>query len=202
MKKLLIIILSIFSIMCITNLSEAKTIKMIGTTLNDFSTINKTENLKVELLGTKETPDGKYIPAGTILSGEMVKFVKAKRGKRDAYAFMKINSYKIPHENEYRHVNNANAIVKISKYEELDLLDKGLDIGASAAGLFIENITYPINFVRGVIEADDDENKLKAGVQKTYEKSFFSFVSKGKELHVPTGYKLTVTFTFDADKND
>ena len=203
MKKVLSVLVALMLLISANSVS-AKTIKVIGKTLNDFSTIEKTENLKVEILGTHKTPTGNYIPAGTIISGKMVKFVEPKRAKRDAHAYLKINNYKLAHENTYRQVINPNAVAKISKYQKLDIKDKSIDLGTTAAGFFVENISYPINFVRGAVGAQEGENRLKAGAKKTYEKSFFSYASRGKELVVPSGSLLTVSFTFgtEQDEND
>lgn len=197
-KNFIVFFISVFLLS--TNIVEAKTLKVTGKTLNDFSTIEKTENLKIEILGTHQTPNNNYIPAGTIISGKVTKFIEPKRIKRDAYAYLKIDSYKLAHENDYKSVKNPDAVVKISKYKKLDVKEKSLDIGASAAGLLIENITYPINFVRGVVSAEKGENRLKAGAEMTYEKSVLSYASKGKELVVPTGSLLTVTLTYESEK--
>ena len=195
MKKLLGILLLFFIVFSFTaSAASAKTLKMIAETINDFSTLDRTKYIELKIVGDYKVSENAYVPSGLILNGEITEISSAKRGKRDAYAYMKITSYKLPNDATFKKFSSPQKFsVKLSKYKKLDIKDKSLDLGASAAGLFVENITYPINFVRGAVVAQKGENRLAAGAKMTYEKSMFSYFSKGKELILPAGSQLTVT---------
>lgn len=196
MKKLFyILVLFLVTFSLVSSDVSAKTLKMIAETVNDFSTLDKTKQVELKIVGDYKVSDNDYIPNGLRLKGEITEISPPKRGKRNAYAYMKIISYKLPNDVFFKKFTALQKFsVKLSVYKKLDIKDKSLDLGASAAGLFVENITYPINFVRGVVVAEEGENRLAAGAKMTYEKSMFSYFSKGKELILPAGSQLTVTF--------
>ena len=195
MKKILSILLLFFVLLSFTTSSAfAKNLKMIAETINDFSTLDKTKHIELKIIGDYKVSEEAYVPSGLILNGEITEISSAKRGKRDAYAYMKITSFKLPNDSEFKTFSSPQKFsAKLSKHKKLDIKDKSLDLGASAAGLFVDNITYPINFVRGAVIAKEGENRLAAGAKMTYEKSMFSYFSKGKELILPAGSQLTLT---------
>jgi len=193
MKKYLLIF-SLFILFFVAP-ADAKTLKMIAQTQNDFSTETMVKNLTLKIVGDYKINDNQHIPSGLILNGEVVKITAPKRGKRGAVAYFELKSYTMPNGNTYS-VNNPNAIGKITAYKPLDLKSKGVDLGVSAAGLLVENISYPINFVRGAVTAQEGENRLKAGVKLTYEKSTLSYISKGQHIIVPAGNNLIVSFKY------
>lgn len=198
MKKLLTTLcLIIFTAMPVFSAS----LKMEVATLKDFSTSRPNEKAVLAVSGNYKLSKEKYIPDGTVIKGDIIHVEEPKRGKRDGYAFMKITAFQIPGQTEFA-VNNPNAIVKLSKYKPIDVVDKTLDLGASAAGFFVKNISYPINFARGVITADEGENRLKSGAKLTYEKSFFSYASKGKALDIPKGEKLILTINYKKSEDN
>ena len=114
---------------------------------------------------------------------------------------MQLKHYKLPNGNAYE-ITNPDAIVKLTAHTTLDWKEKGLDTAASAAGYLVENITYPINFVRGVIKPIEGESRIASGVKTTYNKSMFSYFSKGKELVLTAGNPLTVTIKYNVDKEE
>ncbi len=199
MKKFLYAILFVFVLTFATSVSAA-TLKVVTETKEAFSTANPTKNMVLVVEGDYELPNGEYIPDDTIIKGTIVQIVDAKRGKRDAYVYMQINEFKLPNASTYHHVDDPKAVVKLSKYKPLDIKTKSVDVGVTAAGFFVKNISYPVNFVRGAVAGvEDGKNPIVSGAQMTYEKSFFSYISKGKPLEVPAGSKLIMTLTFAVD---
>jgi len=194
MKKLLYLFVFILIFGSISEV-DAKTIKMVGQSMQDFSTKNPTKNISVKIIGDYALANGKYVPNGLVINGEVIKIREPKRGKLPAIAYFQLKNYTINGKNYT--VKNPNAVGKITAYKSLDIKDKGIDLGVSAAGLLVENISYPINFMRGVATAEEGENRLKAGAELTYEKSMFSYLSKGKHIEVPAGEKLLVTFEYE-----
>ena len=199
MRKILYYFLFIFVLTFATSVS-ASTVKVVTETQEAFSTANPTKHVVLIVDGDYDLDNGEYIPHETIIKGTIVQIVEPKRGKRDAYAYMKINEFKLPNSAEIHKVDNPNAIVKLSKYKPFDIKSKSVDVGITAAGFLVKNITYPINFARGAVAGmEEGENPIVSGAQMTYEKSFFSYISKGKPLEVPAGSKLIMTITYSAD---
>lgn len=180
--------------------AHASSLKMITVLQNDFLSENKNSEIILKIIGNYEFFDGRYIPDGTIFNAKPVSFVEPKRGKRDGYVYAQITKYKTP-DSAYIAVDNSKAIVKLSKYKPLNIKEKSIDLGTSVAGYFVNNISYPINFVRGVVTADEGENKLVSGAKLTYEKSVFSYISKGKNLNMEAGSKFILTIRFDKKSN-
>ena len=202
MKKALYFLYFVFTLFIITAAIpvSAATMKVVAETQENFSTANPSKNLSLLIDGDYDLPNGEYLPHETLISGTVVQVIAPKRGKRDAYAYMKIDGYKLANSSVFHKIDNPNAIVKISKYKPLDIKMKSVDLGVTAAGFFVKNISYPINFVRGTVEGiQDGENPLVSGAKMTYEKSFFSYASKGSELEVPAGSKVIITITYTVE---
>ena len=66
--------------------TEAKTLKMIAQTQNDFSTETIIKNLSLKVVGDYKINDNQHIPDGMLLNGEVIKVSAPKRGKRGAVA--------------------------------------------------------------------------------------------------------------------
>lgn len=194
-KGLILFLLMIFPFL--TQAVEAKTIKMIAITQNDFSTNSSIKDIALKISGNYEINSSKHIPDGLLLDGTIVKIREPKRGKLGAVAYFQLKSYTIPSSGKTVQVKNPNAIGKITEYKPLDIKSKSVDLGVSAAGLLVDNISYPINFVRGVATAEEGENRLKAGAELTYEKSMLSYFSKGKHINVPAGGQVIFTLEYN-----
>ena len=200
MKKILYSFFAIFVLTFSTSVCAA-TLKVVAETQETFSTANPTNHLILKVVGDYDLPNGEYLPCDTIIKGTVVQIVEPKRGKRDAYLYMKIDEFKLANSSTFHKVDNPNAIVKISKYKPIDLKTKSVDVGVTAAGFFVKNISYPINFARGAVEGmEEGTNPIVSGAQMTYEKSFFSYISKGKPLEVPANSKVIITVNYSTEK--
>ncbi len=199
MKKFISFVV-LFLVLGLSNTVSAATLKLIAEAQTDFSSEKPSKDFTVKVKGTYNLKNGEIIPDGMLINGEIVKVKQATRGRRDAYANMLLKDYAI-NGTTYQ-VNNPNAIVKITAYEPIDMKEKGIDLGISAAGFVVKNISYPVNFVRGVVSPEEGENRLKAGVRRTYEGSFFTYISKGDALILPKGTPMTITIKYNNDNED
>lgn len=194
MKKILLIILCFMSVQCAV---VAKTIKLVGTAENDFSTQNPSSEFSLKTEKAINTPSG-ILEQGSVITGYVIKVIPPKRGKRDAYLYFKLKSISIPNEDRIITIDNEKAIGKITMYKSKDLKDLNYaqvsyTAGKTVANLFVKHISYPIDFVKGVFSADEGENKIQSGMQQTYEGSFFSYFSEGNEFNLKKDDKLTLT---------
>ena len=80
-----------------------------------------------------------------------------------------------------------------SKYEKLDVTDKAINTGKSVANHFVKNITYPVQFVKGVAQ-NKSGDRLKSGWDEAYDASPLSYAEKGKPLELQSGDLATLTF--------
>lgn len=193
MKKIFALFLFFILLSCPATVS-AKTYKFVAQTMSDFSSDKPAKNIKVQIVGDYDLDNGEYLLNGTVFTADISKVKKETRGKRPAYALLKLNSIQLPNNSEIKDISHLSLWVKMSAYKPIDIADKALDLGATAAGFAVENISYPINFVRGMIKpANPKDNRVVAGVKMTYEKSVFSYLSKGEPLVLPTGTKLILS---------
>ena len=197
MKKLflLICLLTVFILP-----AYSKTLKMTVVSQNNFSA-QTDEKVSLKIDGNYKLTEERYIYSGTVIYGEIVSVVDPKIGKRDGYVYVKVTKI-IGHDGKEYKVDNPNAVIKLSEYKPLDIKEKSIDVGTSAAGFVVKNISYPINFVRGVVTADEGENKISAGLDKAFDKSVFSYVKTGDELSAAAGTKLTVTLKYKIKNDD
>ena len=133
------------------------------------------------------------IAKGTVLYLEILKVSDAKRAKRDASVEARIVKVYSPINDETVNVNNPRAIVKLSKYKELDKGNVATNVGITVANHFVKHITYPAHFVKGVVK-DKEGNRLKSGVKEVYDSSILSYVEKGEELNLQAGDLATLTY--------
>ena len=187
-------------IMLLTSgIASAKSFKLLVEALDPIDLNNPPEVVKTKLVKDKIFDD-KVLVAGSIFEGEIAKVVQEKRGKRDEYFYYRINSIKFPYETEPRKINNQKVKIKAKRYKSIDKKDIALSAGTTVAGFFVDYISLPLNFARGVIEQPyEDTSRLKSGAKMMYEKSPLSFISKGKEMRLDAGDFLTLTVKYNKD---
>lgn len=196
MKKFFLLMLSY--IFLTTSMTFAATYKIKAEALNSFSTANPEETLKVKILDDYEFGNGIILPRNSEFNTTVFKIRNEKIGKLDAALFVKINSATIPTEKGQKTVKikNEKAIAKVSVYDPktFDMIDFTLDTGATVAGLFVKNLTYPINFARGIVMPDEEcDSRLESGFKTMYKKSIFSYVEKGDEVEFKEGELIVLT---------
>ena len=159
----------------ISSYALAETAKIVVKSLNDFSSQNPSTHIAVQVEDNYKMPNGEILPKGIIFNGEVIDIVQPKRGKRDGYIYYKLTEYKY-NNSGFIKIKNENLIAKVKEYSE--------------------HISYPINFARGVISPYEDTSRLKSGLKKTYEKSMFSYISKGDCMEFKNGDKIILIFKY------
>lgn len=199
MKKL-IAICTIFILVLTSNMSFADTIKVYTQTLQDYS-INS-NCIKFKILKDCTLPKGEILQSGAYLVGKVLDIQDAKRGKQNGYAMVQILEYITPTGNILK-VKNPNAIAKVQQYEKYKITeDEVVSKGATVAGLFVKNISYPINFAYGIIRPDEGENRIVSGVQNVYEKSFLSYIGEGKDIEFKANTTFVMVFRTTRTNNE
>lgn len=175
----------------------ADTFKFVVETMEPFSTANPSKTLRVKVVKDYVFDGTKKIEKDSIIDGNIALIVPPKKGKRDAFFYYQLTSYTSPStKNTPIRIKNEKAIAKVSPFKEFDLKETSLSAGTTVAGLFVDNVAYPINFARGIIEPYDDKSRLASGFQHMYEKSFFSYASDGKDMVLNKGDKITLTIKY------
>ena len=199
MRKIIIFVFIIL-ISLLSQSAYAQTKKFKAEAMSDFSTKNPPDTFVAKFVGDYALDNGEVILDGTLIKGKITKITPETRGKRNAYAYMQLLYAKSPNTDKVLYLSDKNLVVKISEYEPIDFAEKTMDVGASAAGFVVKNAAYPINFIRGVINPEDEnDNRLVAGAKMSYEKSVFSYVSKGKPFTLKKGDMFIITVKYNKD---
>ena len=189
------LLLAITAIIILAPYSFAETLNVQAQSMDDFTAANHKNTIKMKLLKDTQTPNGEILQRGAILEGKLIDIEFAKRGRRDGYLVVQITKYITPLNMEIS-VDNPNAIAKVKRLKEIDLQDTALSTGATVAGFFVKNISYPINFTRGVISPYKGKNRLESGVQKAYEKSMLTYISAGDDINLSKGDNILLQFRY------
>lgn len=181
-----------------TSISVQASESAIGVALNDFSTANPAKHFEVELSEAVEIPDSQSFPEGTVLYGVVTKVSDGQRGKRQGYFEFHPTIYKTS-KGEFN-IKNRNLIVKITHYQPLDKKEAVKKVATTGvttvAGkvLKVPVLSQGVSFVKGAVNADEDENMLVGGVKQVYEDSPLSYVEKGESLEIHSGENVKLHF--------
>ncbi len=189
----------ILALLLFINPVFAKTIKVVAQTTNSFDPYDPPEVFYAKILEKVSVEENKVVPKGTI-RGNVVKVSTSKRGKRNGYLVIQISGFKEEGANVFAPTRN-DIRAKVTRYKKTDLKELGISSATSIAGLFVDHIAIPINFARGMITPYENKSRLKSGVQKAYEKSTLSYISKGEEIDLKTGELVVLTVKIK-DEND
>lgn len=196
--------LTLFLTLILTiNFANAKNFKMLVEIIDDVDINNPPKTVKTRLVQEKIFNENQKLEEGCIFEGKIVDVVEAKRGKRNEYFYYQITAYTCPSSQQKISVTNENAVVKATAYKEIDKKEIAFSAGTTIAGLFVDHIAVPINFVRGAVEQPyENTSRVKSGAKKAYEKSFLSYFSKGKEMQLNNGTRLTLTAKLKSNDNE
>lgn len=191
MKKFLCLVFLIFTVFACTNTVSAKNIKTIAESTQIFNTKKPKNYFTFRIYDEIIFVNNEKLPTGAIITGQVIKVNKPKRGKRDASIELKILSYNI---------NNVNyqftqpyIIIKITSYKPLFTKDK-ITTGTAKfiAGQLVFLGSEAVSFVKEIKNSPDGESKIKSGVKKVYDDSVLSYASKGQELCLEAGSAIKV----------
>lgn len=189
MKKLLFVLTAM---LITSSFCFAEDMKVMA--LNDFST-DKPSEIRVKVLETMTLDEGVVIPEGSVVTGNMVDVIPAKRLKRDAQFSFQPLSYTTP-QNE-RYTINKVYKGKFSPKFELDKAKLAKSAVLSVGNHLMTGFSTGVHAVKGAID-NEQGNRLVSSVNNVYEHSFLSYIEKGGA----TCIKAESLFSFKFKENE
>lgn len=186
MKKFLFVIVFILLFMGSNVYAETVRVKALA----PFSTQNPSAIFTAEVVETEVFKSGFILYSGSVISGKVVYVAPPKRGKRDAYFEFLPTSF--TYEGVTKTAKKPMAIAKVVAYSPIDTKKLAGKAVKTAASLFVKGASLGISFVQGVAQADEGENKIISGVEKTYKDSPLSYIEVGDELNIDVGDELVL----------
>lgn len=186
MKKFLFVIVFILLFMG-TNV-QAETVRVRA--LEKFSTTNPSDTFTAEVVETEVFKNGFVLYSGSLISGKVVYVAPPKRGKRDAYFEFLPTSF--TYKGVTKTTKRPMAIARVVAYSPIDTKKLAGKAVKTAASLFVKGASLGISFVQGVAQADEGENRIVSGVERTYKDSPLSYVEVGDELNIDLGDELVL----------
>lgn len=165
--------------------------------LEDFSTDNPPQTLKVKALSNITLDDNLTLIKGDIIKGEILGVKDPKRLKRNATFSFKLLSY------ESVDTGLINKIEKeyIGKYTtKLNKADIAKSAALTVGNYFIHGISLGFNAIEGAVK-NEENNRLKSSAVSVYQSSPISYVEKGHELNIKKNDAFYLKFkTSDDDE--
>ena len=200
MKKILLSILCIFATISV---SQASSVQMHVSALQEFQTDKPSNTIKVKVLKNYELGNN-AINENAVLTCDIIKITDPKRGKRDASFIVKPVSY---YEDNVYHTISDELYGKYSKTvlskEELKKIPPGKVLKKAAltvGSFYIKGLSTMTSFATGVVK-NDKGNRLKSGVCDAYEESPLSYVSKGEQLDLKVGDEFYLIFKVEDEED-
>ena len=198
MKKILLVLTSII-VLC-TQPAIAKNVKVQS--MSDFSTTNPSQHLELKVVESFDIKSGVYIPAGTIIIGDVCDIKQPKRLKRNANFSFIPKEYIDVQTGEYHSIDK----LIVGKYSSLTDVSaaKIIEKGAVTAGnkLIGAYVGPSVALVQGVVK-NEEGNRAKSAAVAVYESTPLSYVNKGKDLEIKKDQIFVMSFKFkDDDEED
>ncbi|MCQ2958273.1 MAG: hypothetical protein MJ180_05160 [Candidatus Gastranaerophilales bacterium] len=182
MKNIVYVVLFAF-LLNICQIVSAKSIEVIGITQNDYSTAGANNELIIKVVGNYELQTNEFISDKTVLAGNIVETVGAKKG-REPFAYIQFTKFKLPHEVQMNYITTDFAIAKLSIYKQPDLEKIKSAVGVQPENKMSVYMSFPVKCNQDShFSANGEDNPLPA-VQ-----------AKGNTLNLPQGSYVILTFT-------
>jgi len=183
MKKFLLIFIFIFFFFVAS--VQAQTLKVIS--LDKFSTENPSPICRVQITETTELEDEFFLESGTIISGQIIKTYRPKRGKRDSY--FELVPTAITYNDKTLNITNSKFIATVAAYKPVNAGALAGNIAIKAANFVVLGSSELISFTMGATQSQNG-TRIKSGVERMYKDSFVSFIEAGSELNINKGDTL------------
>lgn len=188
MKKLVITLaITFFSAISVS----AETI--IGVALSEFSTEKPSSTFTVKLQENFSIDNMESYQAGTVFYGKVTKVVNGQIGKRKGYFEFTPTHYATADGVYEFNRNNMNVRVKyykpFDKSSASNLAQTGVTTAASMV-FHVPLLSQGVSFVKGVVNPEEDTNRVVSGFKKVYKDSPVSYVEKGEELYLKVGQEV------------
>ena len=197
MKKIFVSIISLFVFALSAQCSESA----IGTAQCDFSTAHPSDTFQVKLEEAVELDDGLRINSDSIVYGKVIQVEDGQRGKRQGY--FKFYPEKIINAGNETDLTGKNIVVKVSHYQPIDKKAVAKKVAATGATtvaskvIKVPGISQGVSFVKGVVKAEEGQNRLANGAKQVYKDSPLSYVEKGESLVIQSGEQVKLKFTYE-----
>ncbi len=183
MKKIFLLLICI--LLLTTNQAQAKTCKVIS--LQTFSTQFPLEIYNIQTLEKINLGHGIILKPGTVIAGRVVKVIKPRRGKRDAYfEFIPLLTRYNGVTKEIKHPSIVAEIIGIKK---IDPKDAAIYAAKKATNLIFIGASVGVSFIEGTMKAEEGD-WLRSGIEQTYKDTPLSFIDVGSELNIEIGDTL------------
>ncbi len=179
MKKRILTLL--FILFFITTPAFAVSVKVSA--MQEFTTVQPAETLKVMTLEPVEFKNGLLFPEGTIIKGEIFDVKQPKRGKLNASFKFKPIYYS--YNGQKKELTESGLTAKYAPYKELNKAELATSAVSTAGSMIfkIPGFSEAISFTKGFIK-NPDNNRLKSGAKQIYKDSFFSYIEEGKDVSI------------------
>ena len=177
-KFLLSIVLTL-----IFTMTPAFAVSVKVSSMQEFTSENPTETLKVMTLEPVEFKNGLLLPEGTVIKGEVFDVKQPKRGKLNAS--FKFRPIYYSYNGQKKEITNSGLTAKYAPYKELDKAELATSAVSTAGSMIfkIPGFGEAISFTKGFIKNPDD-NRLKSGAKQIYKDSVFSYIEEGKDISI------------------
>lgn len=169
--------------------------KVFVDVIEDFNSLNPKTNYSIKVSEDIAFKDKQKIEKGSVISGNVVKVVHARRLKRNAYIVFRGTEFTIPSkDNKVVHLKHPLKF-KIRQSRDRDKVEMTANTGIIAASYFVPvlNIIVPaLQFVVGAATPKNDEHPLHSGCRSLVESWPACYCLKGKELQLSSGSSVKV----------
>lgn len=147
----------------------------------------KNKELTFQSLGRYFISDTEYIEEDAIITVEITEYIKAKRGKRNAYLKVKIKEYTIPSEdNRIKNAERDNIQGTLRLSNESDKTELAKKAGVTVVGhiLKVPGFSQAIAVSKGLLSPNPEQNRLQSAGTNLYESTPLTLTKKGNELFI------------------
>lgn len=185
-----------FIILMIAQTTFAQNIRAVS--LEKFSTNEPKPHYKAQIIDPCVFKDGTILYEGSVIEGSVVKIQHAKRGKRNGYFDIEINS--ITTAGITQKITKPKLYARVVGYAILSPQELVLTAARTAAGIAVKGASQGISFAQGFIEANDG-SRIKSAVINVYKDSPLSYIETGKELNINEGDTMILKVKELKEKN-
>lgn len=154
-------------------------------TYGDISTGSPNSWYSFQLIEDLELTENFCIKEGSLITGHLSDIKKPKVGKRDAYIVIKPVQYTF--ENKIYDLSPYKIKLKVETYKPIKAKDVATFAASNTVGMLLPGVNESYSFYKGFRNAEEYDNKIKAGIMQVYKDSPFSYIEKGNELNTHQG---------------
>lgn len=146
---------------------------------------------KVEFKTENEyfTDDGILFEKDSIIRGKVIEIRDAKRAKTDAYFICKIEEYTKPSQCNKVERLDIPLIAQSERYIKGEKIKTIESLSTTTASFLcpIPGVAPGYYLLKGMIKKEENENRIKSGLNSVYNNSIISYIEKGAKLNLKSG---------------